>query len=42
MFELTPYFRNNRKAAQVYDPFREMEIWSAASLEIPSAPSVQI
>ena len=25
MFELTPYFRNNRKAAQVYDPFREME-----------------
>ena len=25
MFELTPYFRSNRKAAQVYDPFREME-----------------
>ncbi len=25
MFELTPYFRNNRKSAQVYDPFREME-----------------
>ena len=25
MFELTPYFRTNRKAAQVYDPFREME-----------------
>ena len=25
MFELTPYFRNNRKTAQVYDPFREME-----------------
>ena len=25
MFELTPYFRSNRKSAQVYDPFREME-----------------
>ncbi len=25
MFELTPYFRTNRKSAQVYDPFREME-----------------